>query len=120
MSRTIENMKILAERYGFDIAETDEGADLLCRNTDGRKVRWIKYNREKETVILKGNTDDLNLWLHRTRPDFTPEKVIQFVKDLNTLLDIKNPFRIRDLIDPEDWQEIADVCDAYEDVRYNL
>ncbi len=45
---------------------------------------------------------------------------MQFVQELNEVfkLDADNRFLVRDLIDPEDWQEIAQVQDAYQDMRY--
>ena len=43
-----------------------------------------------------------------------------FVRELNAVfgLSAEQQFRFRDLIDPEDWQEIAQVPDAYQDSRY--
>ena len=52
----------------------------------------------------------------------TPDKIIEFVSDLNTMLrKFNNSYiAVRTLIDPEDWQEIAQVQDAYEDNRYKI
>lgn len=118
MNKYVENMKKLAEKYGFKVAETTVGADLICKNTDGKDFRWIKYNQNTDTVALVGNTDQCNLWFGETRPDLTPERIIEFVKDLNEALEMETPYRLRDLIDGEDWQEIANISDASEDARW--
>lgn len=118
MNITVENMKHLANKYGFEVAITDVGADLICKNTDGKDFTWIQYNQKTEIVTLVGNTDQCNLWFGETRPDLTPEKIINFVKDLNTILKLEEPFQLRDLIDGEDWQEICDIPDASEDERW--
>lgn len=119
MNKYIENMKKLAERYGFSIAETDVGADLICKNTDGKDFHWIKLNVNTDTVTLVGNTDQCNLWFGETRPDLTTDRIVEFVKDLNAALEMETPFKLRDLIDGEDWQEIADICDASKDERWS-
>ena len=67
---------------------------------------------------ITGNTDQCNLWFYDTRPDLTPEKLIEFVKDLNEALEPDEPILLKTLIDPEDWQEIAEVRDASNDERY--
>ncbi len=118
MSKIVENMKELVKKYGFKVTETNVGADLICKNTDGKDFRWIKYNQNTDMVSLAGNTDQCNLWFGKTRPDLTPEKIIEFVKDLNEALKMETPYKLRDLIDGEDWQEIANICDAFEDVRW--
>jgi radical SAM superfamily enzyme len=102
MNKYVENMKKLAEKYGFKIAETSVGTDLICKNTDGKDFGWIKYNQNTDTVTLVGNTDQCNLWLGETRPDLTPERIIEFVKDLNEALEMETPYKLKDLIDGED------------------
>ena len=118
MNRIVKNMKEVAEKYGFKVAESNVGADLICRNINGKDFRWIKYNQETDVVTLVGNTDQCNLWFGETRPDLTPDRIIEFVKDLNIALELETPYKLRDLIDGEDWQEIADICDASEDARW--
>lgn len=126
-------LKELCNKYGFTLS-TDEklctGYDenhspiyeaipeaLCTKNTDGKDVMWLYlYNNR---IYCRGNTDHLNIWLHETRPDFTAETIMQFVKDLNQAIKSTNcKFSISHLIDPEDWQEIADVESASDDVRY--
>ena len=47
------------------------------------------------------------------------DKIVEFVKDLNEALNIEgDKILVKELIDPEDWQEIADIRNAYEDLRY--
>ena len=109
---------IAYEKYDFKTELTKYGACLYAKNTDGEDCPWIKYNEHVNTFSIKGNTDHLNLWFYDTRPDLTPEKLISFIKDLNWALEPNEPILLKDLIDPEDWQEIADVRDAYDDGRY--
>lgn len=119
MNKTVKNIKVLANKYNFEVMETDLGVDLICKNIDNKNVRWIKYNQKTDTVTLAGNTDQCNLWFGETRPDLTPERIIEFVKDLNIALDLKPPYKLKDLIDNEDWQEIAGICEASKDVRWS-
>ena len=79
-------------------------------------IEWIKYMPKSDTISITGNTDNMNIWLHVTRPDMTANKCIQFVKELSNALDYI--LIVKDLVDPEDWQEIADVDDATKDFRY--
>lgn len=90
---------------------------LLTKNTDGEYVVWIY--RIDNAICVKGNTDELNIWLSDTRKDLTVDKLVEFIKNLNDWS--KNygyaiPMRV--IVDPEDWQELANVCDAHEDKRY--
>lgn len=55
MNKYIENLKKLAEKYGFEIVETSVGVDLICKYTNNKNVRWIKYNQNSDTVTLAGN-----------------------------------------------------------------
>lgn len=116
----IQQFKDLAKQYGFKILKDGEAYRLCAKNTDKQWTRWISYYPEQDTVTFFGNTDYLNIWLCDTRKDFTPEMCVKFVEDLNNLFELKeDKFLVRELIDPEDWQEIADVHDAYEDERYS-
>ena len=117
-NRTLTNFLIVGQKYDFRTELTKYGACLYARNTDGEYSPWIKYNMKEDTFSIIGNTDQCNFWLYDTRPDLTPEKIIEFVKDLNWTLEPDEPILLKTLIDPEDWQEIADVRDAYEDERY--
>ena len=116
----VHQFKDLAQNYGFKILQDGEAYRLCAKNTDNRWTRWISYYPDKDTVSSLGNTDYLNIWLCDTRKDFTPEKCLNFVEDLNKLFELKgeDKFLIKDLVDPEDWQEIAGVRDASEDKRY--
>ena len=59
---------------------------------------------------------DINL--KELNDSLTPEKIIGFIKDLNEALELDKPIPLKTLIDPEDWQEIAGVQNAYDDERY--
>lgn len=91
-----------------------------AKNTDGEWTRWFGYDSSTDTPFVYGNTDQLNIWLCDTRPGISAEEVIQFIEELNLLL--RRPdndrFSVSDLVDPEDWQVIADVPDAFDDERY--
>jgi hypothetical protein len=115
----IKNFKSVGEKYGFPVVEKGNKATLKAINTDGKQVDWIKYNRDTDIVTCIGNTDQCNIWLRDTRKDLTAEKIMQFVDDLNKVFDLQgDKFTIRNLIDPEDWQEITNVPDAHADARY--
>lgn len=121
-SQKIEaDFKAFAKKYGFTTkvyAQKGRKVTLFAKDTDGKATAWINYYPHEDTVGVRGNTDHLNLWFYQTRPDMTPEKIMDFVRELNEVLEMEEPFMVRNLIDPEDWQEIAGVCDAYEDKRY--
>ena len=60
----------------------------------------------------------VNVW--NDEKDLTADKLVEFVKDLNNWSENYGwsiPTRV--VIDAEDWQEIAGVCDAYKDKRYS-
>ena len=118
---TVQQFKDLAKQYGFKVLKDGEAYRLFAKKTDNRWTRWISYYPEKEAVSFFGNTDYLNIWLCDTRKDFTPEICLNFVEDLNSLFELKgeDKFLVKDLIDPEDWQEIAGVPDASEDKCYS-
>lgn len=120
MNTYVEDFKKLGGKYGFPIVEFNGKAVLTAKDTHNEDVHWITYDLEKDTLSFIGNTDNCNIWLCDTRKDFTPEKVVQFVKDLNEIFKLtgENVFTVKELIDPEDWQGIAKVNDAFNDIRY--
>ena len=107
-------------KYGFSMSIIDNKYTIVAKNTSNKNVNWITYNSETDIVKYLGNTDNCNLWFCDTRKDFTAEKTIQFVDDLNELFNLEGEEKllVKELIDPEDWQEIANVRNAYEDLRY--
>lgn len=118
-----EELKNICEKYNFKYREYSENKIALCaKNTDRHWNDWIKLDLKNKDVTLTGNTDNCNFWFYNTRKDMTPNKIIEFVADLNTmLLKFNNSYiTINSLIDPEDWQEIAQVQDASEDNRYKV
>ena len=117
-NRTLTNFLIVGQKYDFRTELTKYGACLYAKNTDGEDYPWIKYIVASDLFSISGNTDNCNLWFCDTRPDLTPEKLISFIKELNWALEPDEPILLKTLIDPEDWQEIAEVRDAYEDERY--
>lgn len=113
------NFKELAKKYKFKTVESGNDIILCAKNTDKEWAEWITYNKDNNSVSVVGNTDQCNFWFYDTRKDLTPEKIIDFVNELNAVFE-KTHYEIplRTLIDPEDWQEIAKVEDAYTDSRY--
>lgn len=117
-NRTLTNFLIVGQKYEFRTELTKYGACIYAKNTDGEDYPWIKYVTSSDLFSIAGNTDQCNLWFYDTRPDLIPDKLIEFVKDLNEALEPNEPILLKTLIDPEDWQEIANVRDAYDDGRY--
>lgn len=118
-----EELKNICRKYKFKYLENSESEISLCaKNTDKEWTEWIKLNLKEKEIVLIGNTDQCNLWFYDTRKDMTPEKIHSFVADLNNILREFNDSYIplKTLIDPEDWQEIAQVKNAYEDDRYKI
>lgn len=112
----IEKTRQWANKYGFCLRETQKGFNVMAKDVDGRWFAWIKYGSYHKTVSIMGNSDECNLWFCETRPDLTPEVIVNMVIELNAALETE--ITIQALIDPEDWQEIAHVQDADEDDRY--
>ena len=116
----IQAFQELGTRYGFRVSKSGNSYTLYAKNTDHQWSAWIQYDPGKEIVSLLGNTDHLNLWFHETRKDLTPERCITFAQELNKVFGLpeEQQFQLCKLIDPEDWQEIAQVQDAFQDSRY--
>lgn len=121
----LNDMVKIAEKYGFrakiingykhwnnDLnTDNHRSVQISAKNTDNRLVTWFLWDSVRD-VLYGDNTDQCNIWLCNTRPDLTPEQLISFFTELCERAALKT------LVDPEDWQEIADVRDAYEDERY--
>lgn len=120
MLSKIDAFKAVAKKYGFKVMQYGDSYRLCAQNTDHKWVSWVGFYPKEDRVSYFGETDYLNIWLCDTRKDFTPEKCLLFVGELNKALELTGDdrFLVRNLIDPEDWQEIAQVCDAHEDKRY--
>ena len=118
-----KQFKDICKKYNFKYREYSENKIALCaKNTDRHWENWIELDLKNKDITLIGNTDHCNFWFCNTRKDMTPNKIIEFVSDLNKMLrKFNNSYiAVRSLIDPEDWQEIAQVQDAYEDNRYKI
>ena len=118
-----KGFKEIAEKYDFKVSTDKNRVSLLACDISNEWREWIVYDLNGWIEIL-GNTDQMNIWFCDTHKDFTTETVVALVNDLNekifnkldeyTKLDVK----LKDFIDPEDWQVIANVQNAYEDSRY--
>lgn len=123
-----EQLQNICKKYNFKYKEYPNNKISLCAESiDSYKkckewIDWITIYLDTKTVVITGNTDNCNLWFYDTRKDMTTDKIIEFVADTNTMLREFNDsyVTIKSLIDPEDWQEIAKVQDAYNDNRYKV
>lgn len=115
-----EQFCALAEKYGFKAKCHGDIFVLQAKNTDGCWINWIECHPIRKKVVVVGNTDNCNLWLCDTRKDLTAERITAFVRELNafTKHTCDTTCKLRVLIDPEDWQEIANIADASTDERY--
>tara|TARA_B100000282_G_C31733809_1_gene492342 strand:- start:697 stop:1278 length:582 start_codon:yes stop_codon:yes gene_type:complete len=116
-----KRFKKIARKYGFKAhnAISTNQVVLEAKNTDGEWQTWFTINLDTGKLSLRGNTDHSNLWFHQTRRDMTPRKLVRFVKEINAFITSVNPhILVRHLIDPEDYQQIANINDAYDDERY--
>ena len=117
---TISRLVELSNTYNFKAVTKDDIVTLCAKNLDGKWTDWIRYNSNDNKLEVVGNTDNCNIWLCDTRKDLTPDKIIDFVYSLNYVLsNVDIEVELKALIDPEDWQELANVKDASADPRYN-
>jgi|TARA_B100001094_G_C18135063_1_gene774572 hypothetical protein len=116
--------KKLARKYRFKYRATENQFVFVANNTDGEPTDWITLDKTNLMfhhtwhLSTAGNTDQNNLWFYQTRKDLTPKKIVSFIKSLSLLLNYN--LKVYMLIDPEDWQQIAKMNDAYDDVRYTM
>lgn len=98
-----ENKKVASKR------QKNPSVIVYAKDTDGKETRWFEYH-SIGNLYVGNNTDCCNIWLYETRPDLTPEDLVTMFSEIKA--------ELKAYVDPEDWQEIAGVCDAYEDKRY--
>lgn len=117
-----EELKEICNEYEFEYKElSNQKIALYAENTNNEWQEWITFDLGKRNITILGNTDQCNLWFYRTRKDMNPMKITSFVTKLNILFRRFNTsVNIKTLIDPEDWQQIANVNDAYEDNYYDI
>lgn len=112
----------IAKEYGFSSNCTKDKITITAKDTDGRSTEWFSIMVKEDGLVhvMGNNTDQCNIWLHETRPDMTPERCVEFFKRLSDAMGLlgEDGIKMRTWIDPEDWQQIAGVRDAYEDERY--
>lgn len=120
----IKSLRKLARKYRFKYRATENQFVFVANNTDGEPTDWITLDKTNLMfhhtwhLSTAGNTDQNNLWFYQTRKDLTPKKIVSFIKSLSTILNYN--LKVYNVIDPEDWQEIAKVNDAYDDARYTM
>lgn len=120
----IKSLRKLARKYRFKYRATENQFVFVANNTDGEPTDWITLDKTNLMfhhtwhLSTAGNTDQLNLWFYQTRKDLTPKKIVSFIKSLSSILNYN--LKVYNVIDPEDWQDIAKINDAYDDVRYTM
>lgn len=105
------------DEYGFTLSE--ENGEYVIWGTeafDGGAVEWIWYDPAADTVQAT-DTDKNNMWLYEGRPDLSADDIVSMSAKLARILDWQD-MTIEDIVDPEDWQEIAQVHDAYGDPTF--
>ena len=114
------NLMKVCKKYGFQPFDTNNQIFIFAFNRFECKQTWLSYIPNTNKLNIYGNTDKLNLWLCDTRPDLTADKIVDFISEVNKALGLKgeNRLTIKKLIAPEDWQEIANIDDAFKDKRY--
>lgn len=116
-----EDLILSSSKYYFPIELYNDELSIMAKNTDNNLVKWFSIKKIDDfyTATIYGNTDNLNIWLYDTRKDLTPDNIIDFIKSVNkSTLKVGIKLPLKNLIDPEDWQEIANVRDAYLDDLY--
>lgn len=116
-----EDLILSSSKYHFPIELYNDELSIMAKNTDNNLVKWLSIKKIDDfyTATIYGNTDNLNIWLYDTRKDLTPDNIIDFIKSVNkSTLKVGIKLPLRNLIGPEDWQEIANVRDAYLDDLY--
>lgn len=117
-----QELQDICDKYEFKYKKLSYQEIALCaKNTNNEWQEWIKLDLDKRNIFIVGNTDECNIWFCDTRKDMNPTKITSFVAKLNNLFGRFNTsVKIKTLIDPEDWQQIAGVEDAYEDNYYDI
>lgn len=128
----LKKLKKVAENYGFKtkkVAKVStvrygtvecDSLQIKAKNVDGHWTTWFTIcpDINGECPFVTGdNTDCTNIWLCNTRPDLKAEDLVAFFSEINEILGEEDNL-LKTFVDPEDWQEISDVRDAYEDNRY--
>lgn len=101
-------------------------AVISAKNVDGHWTTWFtvapNFGDHREPYFIGDNTDQCCIWLNETIPGITPEQCIELFEGIVTACGCLDKGiakqAMRDFIDPEDWQGIANVQDAYQDPRY--
>lgn len=131
MELTLNAVVEVAEKYGFNAkiisgyehcieslnTKNNPSVQIYAKNTDGRWVKWFLFDSVRE-VFYGDETDRLNIWLCDTRKDLTADMLLHFFREIYIALNITGNDILMRYVDPEDWEEIADVPNAYNDPRY--
>ena len=68
------------------IDDSENKISLCAKDIEQHWKDWITLNLATKDVTLSGNTDNCNFWFCDTRKDMTPDRIIEFVADINTML----------------------------------
>ena len=115
-----EGIKIICAKYRLKLKEISNNEIAICAKNSAKKwVEWIKFNFDKENIIV--NKEQCSLLFCDIREDITPDLLLDFVADINTIArKFDTHINLQTIITAKDWQEIAKVYDAYEDNRYQV
>lgn len=105
------------DEYGFKL--TDEDGEYIIwgiETVDEEPVEWLWYNPVTD-IVQATDTDKNNMWLYESRPDLSADDIVEMIGRLAVILDWDD-LVVEKMVDPEDWQEIAGVRDAYADERF--
>ena len=130
MNKTLVKIREIAVNHGFKAkivkgynhwnpevnAINNPSVQIYAKNTNKHWTKWFLFDSVR-SVFVGNNTDQCNIWLCETRPDLTPDVLCDFFKKIEDITEAEEGI-MRAFVDPEDWQEIADVRDAYADQRY--
>ena len=108
-------VRTIAQNYDLAARFTETEISLCAKDTDDDWCKWVRYDIARDRIVYS-DTDTANIWLCDTKPLLDADGAIELVRAINWAFDAH--LMVRQLIDPEDWQEIAKVPDASEDARY--
>lgn len=130
MSEIRQAVEEICERFGFRVVDGEDAGNLAydfngrvmdfviqAENVDGNWADWIAFGEhEGWPELISCDTDRANIWLCQTRPDITADDICEFTDQIAEATDFE--IEVSNIVDPEDWQEIAGVANAYDDPRF--
>ena len=76
-----EGIKIICAKYRLKLKEISNNEIAICAKNSAKKwVEWIKFNFDKENIIV--NKEQCSLLFCDIREDITPDLLLDFVADI--------------------------------------